>query len=76
MASKEEVVEYLQDLREHYNNYHEHKEKSALAAVVLYVLLAGTSLPIQLRGPDTLVSDGVGSEAIQTGIKIILSTIR
>lgn len=57
MASKEETIEYLRDIREHYNNYHEHKEKSAWAAVVLYVLFAGTLLPIQLRGPDTVLYD-------------------
>lgn len=57
MGSKSEAIEYLHNIREHYNNYHEHKEKSAWAAVVLYVLFAGTLLPIQLRGPDTLLYD-------------------
>jgi hypothetical protein len=57
MSSKEEAMEYLRDIREHYNNYHEHKERSAWAAVVLYVLFAGTLLPIQLRGPDTYLYD-------------------
>jgi hypothetical protein len=57
MESKAEAIEYLRDIREHYSNYHEHKEKSAWAAVVLYVLFAGTLLPIQLRGPDTILYD-------------------
>lgn len=57
MDSKQEAVEYLRDIRQHYNAYHEHKEKSAWAAVVLYVLFAGTLLPIQLRGPDTVLYD-------------------
>ena len=57
MESKAEAIEYLRDIREHYSNYHEHKEKSAWAAVVLYVLFAGTLLPIQLRGPDTVLYD-------------------
>lgn len=57
MDSKEEAIEYLQDIRQHYSAYHDHKEKSAWAAVVLYVLFAGTLLPIQLRGPDTILYD-------------------
>lgn len=57
MGSKGDAIDYLQDIREHYNNYHEHKERSAWAAVVLYVLFAGTLLPIQLRGPDTVLYD-------------------
>jgi hypothetical protein len=57
MESKNEAIEYLRDIREHYSNYHDHKEKSAWAAVVLYVLFAGTLLPIQLRGPDTILYD-------------------
>lgn len=57
MSSKQDAIAYLQDLRQHYTDYHEHKEKSAWAAVVLYVLFAGTLLPIQLRGPDTLWYD-------------------
>ena len=59
MGSKQEAMEYLLDIRQHYNEYHEHKEKSAWAAVVLYVLFAGTLLPIQLRGPDTIWYDSV-----------------
>lgn len=57
MNSKQEAVAYLQEIRQHYTDYHEHKEKSAWAAVVLYVLFAGTLLPIQLRGPDTVWYD-------------------
>lgn len=59
MGTKQEAIDYLLAIREHYNNYHEHKEKSAWAAVVLYVLFAGTLLPIQLRGPDTVWYDAV-----------------
>jgi hypothetical protein len=59
MSTKQEAVEYLLAIREHYNDYHEHKEKSAWAAVVLYVLFAGTLLPIQLRGPDTVWYDAI-----------------
>jgi len=59
MGSKQEAMDYLLDIRQHYNEYHEHKEKSAWAAVVLYVLFAGTLLPIQLRGPDTVWYDAV-----------------
>ena len=57
MGSKKEAIGYLRDLRQHYSAYHEHKENSAWAAVVLYVLFAGTLLPIQLRGPDTILYD-------------------
>ena len=57
MESKKEAIEYLRDIRDHYSNYHQHKEQSAWAAVVLYVLFAGTLLPIQLRGPNTVVYD-------------------
>lgn len=70
MSSKQEAIEYLLAIREHYNNYHEHKEKSAWAAVVLYVLFAGTLLPIQLRGPDTVWYD-----AVYTVFILIVATV-
>lgn len=75
MGSKQETVEYLQDLRQHYNAYHEHKERSAWAAVVLYVLFAGTLLPIQLRGPDTVWYDaGYASFIVLVATVVFLYT--
>ena len=75
MSSKSEAVEYVRDIRQHYHAYHEHKERSAWAAVVLYVLFAGTLLPIQLRGPDTPLYDiGYGSFILIVAVIVFLYT--
>lgn len=70
MTTKQDAIEYLQDIRQHYNEYHEHKEKSAWAGVALYVLFAGTLLPIQLRGPDEIAYD-----VIYTAFILIVATL-
>lgn len=70
MTTKQDAIEYLQDIREHYNNYHEHKEKSAWAGVALYVLFAGTLLPIQLRGPNEIAYD-----ILYTSFILIVATL-
>lgn len=41
MSTKEEVLKFYQNLQTHYANYHNHKELSAWAGLVLYVLFCG-----------------------------------
>jgi len=76
MTTKEDAIEYLQDIRQHYNAYHEHKEKSAWAGVAIYVLFAGTLLPIQLRGPDEIVYDIIYTAFILIVAALVFTYVR
>lgn len=76
MTTKQVAIEYLQEIRQHYNEYHEHKEKSAWAGVALYVLFSGTLLPIQLRGPNEVVYDVVYTAFILMVATLVFLYIR
>lgn len=38
---KEKVAQYYEDTRKYYSSYHNHKETSAWAGLILYVLFCG-----------------------------------
>jgi hypothetical protein len=64
MGEKEVVRGYLNDMRQHYAIYHNHKEAMAWAGVVLfYVLLAGVIKAAPL--------DGVSARFVSFGIIIV-----